>query len=409
MSAVYNSGETPLSGGSDNTPVRADGDVPKVFGSAKLAEMVPPKEMKKLLPLAMMFFCVLFNYTILRNTKDVLVVTAPGSGAEVIPFLKTYVQLPGAILFTVVYSKMCNSLSPNQVFYATLAPFLGFYSIFAFALYPLRNVVHPHAAAAALVAQAPNLAAPVALVRNWSFSAFYLFAELWGSVVLSVLFWGQANACMNVREAKKYYPLFGIGANVALLFAGSFMKKASKVATARAAITGGDAYALTLKLLVAGVVAAGGVMVGCHKFVQERVMTDPECVDASAAKKSKTKTKMTVRESVKFLANSRYIRDLATLVISYGMAINIVEVTWKGRLRQAFPGATEYSAFLGAFSSATGAATIGMMLAGRVILNRKCSPPGPLLDPCSRCGNELIDAPAVLGLAQGLAGASRRS
>ena len=25
---------------------------------------------------------------------------------------------------------------------------------------------------------------------------------------------------MNVREAKKYYPLFGIGANVALLFAG---------------------------------------------------------------------------------------------------------------------------------------------------------------------------------------------
>ncbi len=128
-------------------------EVPKVFGSAKLAEMVPPKEMKKLLPLAMMFFCVLFNYTILRNTKDVLVVTAPGSGAEVIPFLKTYVQLPGAIVFTIIYSKMCNSMSPNQVFYSTLAPFLGFYSLFAFAFYPLRNVIHPHATAAALVAK----------------------------------------------------------------------------------------------------------------------------------------------------------------------------------------------------------------------------------------------------------------
>ena len=33
-------------------------------------------------------FAVLFNYTILRDTKDVLVVTAPGSGAEIIPFLK---------------------------------------------------------------------------------------------------------------------------------------------------------------------------------------------------------------------------------------------------------------------------------------------------------------------------------
>jgi ATP:ADP antiporter, AAA family len=27
-----------------------------------------------------MFFCMLFNYTILRDTKDVLVVTAPQSG-----------------------------------------------------------------------------------------------------------------------------------------------------------------------------------------------------------------------------------------------------------------------------------------------------------------------------------------
>lgn len=36
-------------------------------------------------------------------------VTAPSSGAEVIPFLKTYVNLPGAVVFTVFYSKLCNS------------------------------------------------------------------------------------------------------------------------------------------------------------------------------------------------------------------------------------------------------------------------------------------------------------
>ena len=49
----------------------------------------PKKELKKVLPLGLMFFFILFNYTILRDTKDVLVVTAPGSGAEIIPFLKT--------------------------------------------------------------------------------------------------------------------------------------------------------------------------------------------------------------------------------------------------------------------------------------------------------------------------------
>jgi len=34
------------------------------------------------------------------------VVTAPGSGAEVIPFLKTWVNLPMAIGFTVLYAKV---------------------------------------------------------------------------------------------------------------------------------------------------------------------------------------------------------------------------------------------------------------------------------------------------------------
>ena len=50
----------------------------------------------------------------------------------------------------------------------------------------------------------------------------------------------------------------------------------------------------------------------------------------------------------------RYIRLLATLVICYGMAINIVEVTWKSRLKMAFPNPNDYSEFMGAFSAATG-------------------------------------------------------
>jgi len=37
------------------------------------------KTIKKLVPLGLMFFCILFNYTILRDTKDVLVVTSAGS------------------------------------------------------------------------------------------------------------------------------------------------------------------------------------------------------------------------------------------------------------------------------------------------------------------------------------------
>ena len=47
-------------------------------------------ELKKLLPMFLMFFFISFNYTILRDTKDTLIVTAPGSGAEALPFLKVW-------------------------------------------------------------------------------------------------------------------------------------------------------------------------------------------------------------------------------------------------------------------------------------------------------------------------------
>ena len=78
----------------------------------KIKAIVPPaNERQKLVPLALMFFCILFSYTILRDTKDVLMITAPKSGAEVIPFIKTYVNLPVAIVRCLL--RRANSLMSN--------------------------------------------------------------------------------------------------------------------------------------------------------------------------------------------------------------------------------------------------------------------------------------------------------
>jgi AAA family ATP:ADP antiporter len=72
-------------------------------------------------------------------------------------------------------------------------------------------------------------AGPIAILRNWTFCLFYVMAELWGSVVVSVLFWGFANQITTVEEASQFYPLFGLGANVALIFSGQAVKYFSMV------------------------------------------------------------------------------------------------------------------------------------------------------------------------------------
>ena len=163
------------------TPLRAQeaaAEPPKSSGLASI--LPPPKELKKVLPLGLMFFFILFNYTILRDTKDVLVVTAKGSGAEIIPFLKTYVNLPGAIGFTVLYSKLTNMFSRDQVFYGVVSTFVAFFASFAFLIYPNMAALHPHAFADMLTAALPaGFSAPIAIIRNWTFAVFYTMAELW--------------------------------------------------------------------------------------------------------------------------------------------------------------------------------------------------------------------------------------
>jgi len=160
---------------------------PKIFG-------VEVATLKKIIPLGLMFFCILFNYTILRDTKDVLVVTAKGSSAEIIPFLKTWVNLPMAIGFMLLYTKLSNVLSKKTLFYTVIVPFIIYFGAFGFVMYPLSNYIHPEALADKLLTTlGPRFMGPIAILRIWSFCLFYVMAELWGSVVVSVLFWGFAN------------------------------------------------------------------------------------------------------------------------------------------------------------------------------------------------------------------------
>jgi AAA family ATP:ADP antiporter len=331
---------------------------------------MPKVLVKKILPQALMFFCILFNYTILRDTKDVLVVTAPNSGAEIIPFLKTYVQLPASIAFTVAYAKLSNKYSQRNVFRGIVCTFLAFFTSFATIIYPARGFLHPNGLADAAMTWMPMALMPlIAIFRNWTYALFYMFAELWGSIVVSLLFWGFANEINTVDEAKKYYPLFGLIANVALIFSGQYVRFVSKM---RASLPiGADMWGESLKYLMGAIAIGGTSVLSLYEYINRAVIPDPDCVSpVKAESKKKQKTKLSLKESATFLAKSPYIRDMALLVIGYGMSINIVEVTWKSKLKAAFPDPNAYSSFMGNFSTATGIVTLLMMLGGRVIFNR---------------------------------------
>jgi ATP:ADP antiporter, AAA family len=319
-------------------------------------------ELKKLLPMFFLFFFINFNYTILRDTKDALIVTAPGSGAEAIPFLKVWGVLPFAILFMIGYAKLSNILSKTKLFYVTISAFIGFFALFALVLYPCKDILHPTVAADQLLAFLPKgLSGLVALFRNWTYALFYIMSELWGSVAISLLFWGFANDITRVSESKRFYAMFGLGANVAMLFSGPAIVYFSDIRSKLPA--GVDAWGVSLNYMLSMVVISGFIVMGIYWWINKNVLTDPRFYEAKEVKTSKKdKPKMSLKESFGYLARSKYIGCLAILVIGYGIAINLVEVTWKGQLKLQYPNPNEYSAFMGYFSTITGTVTILMML-----------------------------------------------
>ena len=317
-------------------------------------------ELKKFLPMFFLFFFINFNYTILRDTKDTLIVTA--TGAETIPFLKFWGVVPGAIIFMLIFTKLSNVVRRERLFMGLMAFFGVFFGLYATVLYPNRDAIAPIALTNWMYDHFPQgLKGLVGMVRYWPSSLFYIMAELWGSAAISLLFWGFANQITKVAESKRFYALFGIGANLAMFPSGMLIKRFAGIKERLPA--GVDAWGVTLLYTMGAVVVACAAAIAIYWWINKEVLTDARFYDPNELKKEKkSKPKMSIKDSLLFLLRSPYLGCIAMLVIGYGMSINLVEVTWKSQLKLQYPNPNDYQNFMGSFSMFTGGLTLFMML-----------------------------------------------
>jgi hypothetical protein len=69
------------------------------------------------------------------------------------------------------------------------------------------------------------------------------------------------------------------------------------------------------------------------------------CPLASPLKKKK-KPQVSFLESMRVLAANDYLRDIAVLVLSYGLTIEFTEIIWKAAVKKAFPATNDYLKFM---------------------------------------------------------------
>ena len=69
---------------------------------------------------------------------------------QVIPYLTVYAVLPTSLAFLVAYSYASQHLSRPALFNSIMVVFMGFFTLFAFVLYPNHEMLHPAGMAAGL-------------------------------------------------------------------------------------------------------------------------------------------------------------------------------------------------------------------------------------------------------------------
>lgn len=308
----------------------------KKFGILRtLLWPVHRSELKKVVSLLSLLFLLCVSYSILRNLKDTIILTAKHSGAEVLPFLKVWGMLPGAIFATWSYTRLARHFSREAIFYVVLSAFLSYFLFFAFVIHPNSEALHLNTIGDWLSAHLPpGFKGMIAMVRNWTFTTFYIISELWSTVVLGVLFWGFTNEVTKVDQAKRTYGLLNIGSNLAPLLGGGLGILCSTLFSFSSS-EGQWHQTLENTALVLAVFGVASMLL-FYWINRKVVSSDEKVVIEGAIPGKKQKVKISVRESIRYISKSPYLVSLAILVLSFNIAINITDILWKEQLQKYF-------------------------------------------------------------------------
>ena len=323
-------------------------------------------ELKKIVPLGVILFFALFNHFCLKNVKDALVVT--NAGAEAIAFIKLFCVPPFAILFMLLYTKLADCLKNEHLYYTTLGFFVSFFVLFALVLYPFREALHPSPQVVAnLQTLFPAFFWVFSIWGVWTYALFFVFAELWSSFILTLLFWQFVNQITGLKEAKRVYAFLTLLGQGAVTLSGCFGTLASDIRNKVSDSV--DPWQISLYWIIGMVTVSSLISMYLYHWVYKNVLTDPRFYNKPdlPGVKLKKKKKSSIWQSLKMVCRSPYLGLIALLVMCYGIGDNIIENFWKHELGQRYPNINEYNTFMNQYTIAYGfLSMIILIIAGNV-------------------------------------------
>lgn len=337
----------------------------------KLRNLIWPihtSELKKLIPMFMLFFLIAFVYNLLHCLKVSLIVTAEGSGAEVIPFLQIGAILPAAIFLTYIYTKLISIFNREKVFYIFVIGFLLYFALFTFVLYPNHKLLQLDSLANLLkthIFTGSGATGFIMTIKHLNLTLFYVLSEMWSVVVFFMLFWGFANEVTKIEEAKRFYAIFALGANCSGIISGEYGRLLQRINF----IPAPNAYIgnewLSLQLYTILLICC--IIILLFWWLNKNISFHNISIAENNA--DQNKTKITLTECFSYLRNSRYLTYMMLIVVGYYIVYNLSDIMWAYKIGLVMKSSKEVNAYMSRILSITGVISVilALLVSGNVI------------------------------------------
>ncbi len=306
---------------------------------------IKKEELSTFIPLFIVMSCIVFNTKILKILKDTIVVTTPEMGAELIPFLKTWLLIPISLALICIVVRLMRMMSFINVYLIATAFFLLFYLVYVFLVRPIQSDLTPHLLINYLDAILPYyLQKAVRIIEFWPTCLFYVICDIWPIILLSMLFWKFTSEVISHEQGKRFFPIFSIDLGGILM---SPLLALISMIAANYEIYGENLWELQLETLTLVIVFIGII----QSIVFYRLQKNIGSTDVVSEKPKKKK--VPIKEVLGY-ARSPFFGSLAIMIFMFEFSDNLFDVLWKDTLGNYHPEPENFSRYLGVVTTITG-------------------------------------------------------
>lgn len=275
---------------------------------------------------------ILFNYSILRAIKDTVITKILNS--MYIPCVKLIVVTPLIMLITIpIYNYFLNKYGPQYTIFFTVLPvtlYINIYSYFSDSSSWLPYSVVSYLTNVYDTTNYKILLIGSLMLINIHHILCYVFAEMWGTMVLSSSFWTIVNYYSSIEDAKSYYGVLPSYANIGTALGGFLTYQISTWYY--------HDYEIAFKILIYTFNAVSISLLLFYRFVFWKVFNiDQHTLNEEKEAKTFVKTSkpsmiQSIRSNFALFFNNITTSNLFVCIVSYGLIINLMEVIWKNAI-----------------------------------------------------------------------------